>query len=183
MDLSSILGSVVSGGVTGVIGSAITGVMSYKDKQLQYKHELDMELAARETMRLEYEQKAKVAVIEGDAAVEKAEVEAFAESIRADKATYSAGIAFDKVRGGWIYAMLMVIVDFLRGIIRPATTILFIVMTFVMYFSLNRRVSIAGSDPKAVMELFGQVVTVVLYLATTTVCWWFGARGISKSVK
>jgi hypothetical protein len=180
MDLLSIVGSVVSGGVTGILGSAITGVMDYKNKQLQYKHELDMEQAARATMEAEWAQRAKVAEIEGQTKVETAELEAFSESIRSDKATYSDGIAFDKIRGGWFYALLMVLVDFLRGIIRPASTILFIVMTFVMYFSLKRKVDLAGVEPTALMDLFNQVVTVTLYLASTTVCWWFGARGLSK---
>ncbi len=180
MDLLNVVGSVVSGGVTGVIGSAITGVMDYKNKQLQYKHELDMERAARETMEAEWAQRAKVAEIEGQTKVETAELEAFSESIRSDKATYSSGIAFDKLKGGWLYALLMVLVDFLRGIIRPASTILFIAMTFVMYFSLKARTEAAGSDPKALMDLYSQVVTVTLYLATTTVCWWFGARGLSR---
>lgn len=180
MDIMSVLGSVVSGGVTGVLGSAITGIMAYKTKKLDYEHELAMEQAARETMKEEWAQRTKVAEIEAGAKVETAELEAFGESIKADRATYSDGIAFEKLRGGWIYALLMVLVDFLRGIIRPMTTILFITMTFVMYATLKTKVDLAGGDPKALTDLFGQVVTVILYLATTTVCWWFGARGMSK---
>jgi hypothetical protein len=176
----SIIGSVVSGGITGVLGSAITGFMDYKNKQMQFKHEFDMEVAARATMEAEWAQRTKVAEIEGATQVAVAETQAFQASITADKATYSTGIAFDKLKGGWFYALLMVLVDFLRGIIRPLSTVLFIVMTFVMYSSIKTRVDLAGTDPKALMDLFNQVVTVILYLATTTVCWWFGARGISK---
>ena len=183
MDILGLLGSVVSGGVTGVLGSALTGVIEYKNKQLQFKHDLEMEKAARETMEAEWAQRTKVAQIEGDTQKDVAASQAFQTSILADKATYSTGIAFDKLKGGWIYAFLMVLVDFLRGIIRPLSTILFITMTFVMYASLKGKVDAAGTDPKALMVLFDQVVTVILYLATTTVCWWFGARGNYNSVK
>jgi len=181
MDVLSLLGSVVSGGVTGVLGSAISAVISYKTQALEYRHELEMEQAARETMKEEWAQRTKIAEIEGETQKDVAATQAFQASIMSDKATYSTGIAFDKLKGGWFYALLMVMVDFLRGIIRPLSTILFITMTFIMYFSLKARVEAAGTDPKALMDLFNQAVTVILYLATTTVCWWFGARGISKT--
>lgn len=180
MDILGILGSVVSGGVTGVLGSAISGIFNYKNKQLEYKHELEMEVAARETMKEEWAQRTKVAEIEGATQSDLAAQESYQASMGMDKATYSSGIAFDKLHGGWVYAALMVVVDFLRGIIRPLSTILFIAITFIMYFTLKHRVDIAGTDPVALMDLFNQVVTVILYLATTTVCWWFGVRGESK---
>ena len=174
MDIISILGSVVSGGITGVLGSAITSVMAYKTKQLDYKHDLDMEVATRDTMKEEWAQRTKIAEVEGQTQITVADMNTLAASLAADKATYSTGLTL-----GHIGTALMVTVDFLRGIIRPAATILFTIMTFIIYARVQSRVDVAGTSPTALMDLLNQIVTVILYLSTTTVCWWFGARGIS----
>jgi hypothetical protein len=175
MDIFSILGSVVSGGATGVIGSAISSIFNYKNKQLEYKHDLDMEIATRETMKEEWAQRTKIAEVEGATQSDLAAQESFQASMLADKATYSAGLNIGKVG-----TALMVTIDFLRGIIRPVSTILFISMSFYIYFSMKEKLVATGADPTGFMDLFNQVTTVILYLATTTVCWWFGVRGESK---
>lgn len=180
MGIMDILGSVISGGVTGVLGSVISGIISYKSKQLEYKHELAMEKAAQDTMKLEWEQRTKVAEIESETKRTAAEYEAFTESIKADKATYSTAVRFEKLKLGWLYALMMVTVDFSRGMVRPASTALFSIMTFVIYFSLKHQINSVPNLSDEVIKLFGQTVTMILYLASTTLCWWFGARGISK---
>lgn len=180
MNFMDVLGSVISGGMTGVLGSAVTSFIDYKTKKLQFLHEEAMEKATQETMRLEWEGRSKVAIVEGETQKNVAESEAFLESIKADQATYSSGIEYNKIKLGWLYAFLMVLIDFLRGIIRPASTIAFVVMTFWIYASIQGKINVIPTDSTAMMDLFNQVTTVILYLSVTTVCWWFGVRGVSK---
>ena len=59
-------------------------------------------------------------------------------------------------------------VDVVRGLTRPALTWLFVALVGGIYFTL-------GADESG---LRASIVDTILYLASTTVLWWFGARQV-----
>ena len=149
----------LSGGATGLLGTALTaGVDHFQSKQRHQQElelrRLDIELANTEAASAER----KVA-IEAEAERDKAEWDALKASYHEAKTRWSSG------ESGWIVA-----VDVVRGLTRPALTWAFLALTAGIYFTL------AAND--AAMR--GRIVETVLYLTTTCVLWWFGGRQLAK---
>lgn len=168
--LTAILGGASTGGLFGLIGTGIHAWMKAKELQakLQYDRamrELDLqEIAAEsEARRAELEIQAQIEAEKAAAMVRAAEAEAGAKirtaSYRADKAAYG---------GGWV--------DSLRGIMRPVITVYTLaLMTAIGWMLYQANITMAAQP-----ELWAQVVGAAIMLATTSVTWWFGARGIDK---
>jgi hypothetical protein len=147
------IGSVLTGGATGLLGTAISHVFSYfKDKQ-KNQHTLAIMREERETIKMEIEGRERVASIEAESAKDIAESKVFAASMNADKARYSSG------ESQWL-----VMVDVVRGLIRPVLTIGLVIFVGIIW---------ATSDNPAIDN---QIVTTVLYVCTAAVLWWFGTR-------
>ena len=72
----------------------------------------------------------------------------------------------------------MQFVDFVRGMTRPALTWGFVALTGAIYFTMGDADAVVdGTAVKA------RIVDTVLYLTTTCVLWWFGARQIAKGAR
>lgn len=104
----AILKSSGFGSLIGWVGGAINRFIDLKSKKMDHAHELDMRKEDRETMRLEWESRTKVASIEGEAKVEAKAFDTMAASYLNDKAAYGGGR-----------------VDVVRGLVRPVATIVF----------------------------------------------------------
>ena len=92
-----------------------------------------------------------------------------------DRATYLAPEAH---QGSRLARWAMGLVDMVRGLMRPAiTTYTLALLTLVMLWvrELYLRAGLQMT-PTQVHELAMQCVGTVVYLATTTVVWWFGVR-------
>lgn len=150
----------VFGGLTGLIGGIAQKITDYKIKKLeaemqikQIEHELEMRKADAEIMREEWAQRTKIAE-------EESSSKDFQASFN-EPTLYSNNVTPNE-KQGW----LLVVVDFLRGVVRPFLTLYLCGVVTLMYF----RTDGATIDPQT-------VVNTVLYLTTTAVCWWFGSRG------
>ena len=97
----------------------------------------------------------------------------FTASKKNDEASYSKG---QELSAGQKW--LMVIVDFMRGMIRPSMTIYMTVLTTILYVQVMNLVGgLEGViDKDMAMQLVQQVVLVILYITTTVILWWFGTR-------
>ena len=71
--------------------------------------------------------------------------------------------------------MLMQFVDVVRGLTRPALTWGFVALTGAIYFTMGDTDAIHDGENVRV-----RIVETVLYLTTTCVLWWFGARQLAK---
>ncbi len=88
------------------------------------------------------------------------------------RASYAeAGRRWSRSDDGWA----MSLVDVIRGLVRPALTVGFLALTAAVYFTL-------GDDPVAEIDIAPRVIDTILYLSTTTVLWWFGARQAGKRI-
>jgi hypothetical protein len=164
-----IVGSVLTGGLGGIVGagSAIAGKiidLKLKDKELQEKsldhaHELALRDKDMAQARLEAESKLEVTRIDADSAAVQADLGALAAAVQADRATYG-----DSTLGR--------IVDFARGTVRPVLTAWASVL--VSYVTWQAFIALRGValGPERAMEL----VNDAMFLAGLAIAYWFGSR-------
>jgi len=146
------IASVLTGGITGLIGTAVSGVVEYFKTKQRNAHELAMIQAERETLQLEIAGRERVAEIESESARDISASESFRESLRADIARYSSGDS------PWLVG-----VDVVRGLVRPVLTLGLVAFTAWIY----------ATAPESMED---QVTSTVLYVCTAAVLWWFGTR-------
>ena len=79
----------------------------------------------------------------------------------------------------------MIVMDVIRGVIRPGLTVYLCVLTTIVYFQAVRLLLSVGiqMDVSRAMKLTELVVGTILYLTTTCVLWWFGTRNRQKPPK
>ena len=154
--MMDLLTGLLTGGATGLLGTALTTVTDYCERRARHREalasqRLDIELAEVEARSAEHR---------ATLALQSAEIEA---ETRALEASYSdARRRWSRAgEGGWIVG-----VDVVRGLTRPVLTWLLILLVAGIYWT-------ALPDEEALRT---RIVATVLYLATTCVVWWFGGR-------
>lgn len=180
--LGTFFSSILSGGVTGILGVMVQRYADLQNKKLdrelsndRYIHEEEMRRLDAEIMREEWAQRTRIAEIEAAGKVEVADSEAFAASFN-EPSLYSAKV--QPTRG---QSWMLVILDFIRGIVRPGLTIYLCVVTTLIYMHAK---TLAGSMTEAqAAELLKLVVGTILYLCTTCLLWWFGVRNKQPAPK
>ena len=145
----------LTGGATGLIGTIVSGGLKYFNMKQEQSHELKVMEMELKTMDKEAEVALKIEA-------KKQEGKEAEAAWRGLEASYrEAGQRWSTGSSGWI-----VLVDVVRGLMRPLLTLALVVLMGVIYFTL-------GVD-KPTMQ--AQIVSTVLYLATAAVLWWFGSR-------
>lgn len=176
--------SILSGGATGLFGVAIQRFFDLQNKKLdqaslkdrQY-HEQEMKRIDLEIMEKEWEGRIRVAEVETEGKSDVAESQAFAASFQ-DPKLYSANIKPDK-KQGWT----LVILDFIRGIVRPALTLYLCALTTIIYFHAKSLLITRPLEAAQALDLVKMIISTILYLTTTCVLWWFGTRNKQKAPK
>lgn len=179
--LGTIFGGIFSGGATGLIGIVLQRVADYKNKQLDMQlenqraaNELAQRRADKEITQAEYEGKLRVATAEGAAASDIAESDAFGKSLLKEPERYSTASSLTPWQN-WI----MVLLDALRGAVRPLLTIYLCALTTVVWWQVKQKMEVEDLDAEAALAVWKMVVGQILYLTTTVVLWWFGTRNKS----
>ena len=154
--------AILTGGATGLLGTAITGVMAFFQERQRHAQEMDLR-------RLDID----LARTEAAAAENVAAIEAEREGDRTDAAILTASYEeaarrWSRSGDGW----LMQLVDAVRGLTRPALTWALVALVAAIYFLLG-----ASDEVDAIRA---RIIDTVLYLATAAVLWWFGARQVAK---
>lgn len=148
-----LLGSILSGGATGLLGTAIQRYADHKNKKMDYAHQEAMQRIQIEITDKEWAGK-----------VEVADSEAFKESYKLEPKSF--GIR-------WL--------DALRGLIRPLLTLYLCALTTFIYFKAQSVLNVEYLTAEKAHELILTIINTVLYLWTTVTLWWFGTRNKSKS--
>lgn len=143
-----------TGAATGLVGTAISAGTKFMAVRQQHKHELALRDKDMELMRMEAATVDRAA----EAEAEIAEAEAMRESYREAAARWS-------VPGD---GTMMKLVDLCRGLTRPGLTWYFVVLLTIVFFTI------------ATATMQAQIISTLLYLTTTCVLWWFGARVTDK---
>jgi hypothetical protein len=181
--LGTVASSILGGGVTGLFGVAVQRIFDYKNKHLdieanekKYAHEINSKRVDAEIMQQEWAARTRVAEIEVEGRSDVAQSEAFSKSFN-EPVRYSESVKPSKGQG-W----MLVILDFIRGIVRPGLTIYLCVVTTMIYLQAHALLG-TGVDPKEALELVKMIVGTELYLCTTCVLWWFGTRNKGAAPK
>lgn len=178
--------AVVSGGATGILGVIAQRIFDHwKQKQeldklqAQFAHERGMRELDLKLMQEEWNQRVKVAQTEAAGKEAVADANAFAASFN-EPQSYS-----EHVKPGPVAGLFLVLLDFMRGIVRPGLTLYLCWIATMMYE--QSRATLALIDPSQrpveVLEIHQQIVLTLLYLFTTCVLWWFGTRNKQPAPK
>ncbi len=174
MDLFSMIGSVMSGGITGLLGTGLTKWAEFAELKEKNAHEIELKKADAAIMAQEWAARTQVAQVEADQAKSVSADTAFAEAVKAESIRYSQGVTASPAQ-----AWLLFLLDFLRGIVRPGLTIYLCAVTTAIWITAHRLAG-AGILPAQAVELLTRIVDTVLYLTTTCVLFWFGTRANPK---
>ena len=151
--------SLAAGGLTGLLGTAVSFGTRHLAKRQAHRHELELRQLDLQLAEAEAQGAARQVALETDARKHEAASTAL-------QASYSEAANRWSVVGdsGW-----MIRVDVVRGLTRPLLT----------WAGAVGLAWVWGSLPADSAES-ARVVDAVIYLASTCVLWWFGARAIDK---
>jgi len=150
------IGAVLTGGATGLLGTAVTGVMSHLERKQRHQQEVELRRLDLEITRGEQAAAERIAAVDAESRESAAAWGAFEASHR------GAAVRWSRGDSAWLVA-----VDVVRGLIRPFLTVGFLALAAVIYFGLPM-------IPPA--DVAVRLIDTILYLATTTTLWWFGTR-------
>jgi len=186
---------IILGGLTGLIGNAITSWTKYKTAKMEHEHKENM--VKLETLAMLEEAKAQISItkarIEGE--VELAEVGAYKESIEAGKEKFFGEQWVDRMfeSTGWasyllkpmamVFALMFAIIDVLRGLMRPLLTIYLTGLSTYITWLAWKVLETKGISNLAVSDavgIYSDVISTVIYLTVSAITWWFGDRSMSK---
>ncbi len=159
-----LLMGVLSGGVTGLIGTVISGGMKFFENKQKHAYELDVMKMEIEQMHVEAEIAKDVAELEMEGKDRTAAWSALEASYKESTSRMSKGDS------AWL-----VMVDVVRGLMRPVITLGTLSLMGVIYFTVAQ--GMVGPEGIPVQVT---IIQTVLYIATTAVLWWFGTRNMSK---
>lgn len=175
MDILSVVTSILGGGVTGLAGTVIQNVYSYKAKKLdielekaRHANELEQRRLDAEVMKQEWAARTQIAEVTAQGEVDKADAEAFAKSYDLEPERYSNPTTLTHAQN-WF----MVLLDSLRAVVRPAMTIYLCVLTSFIYFQTRGLITSNPGDSFALLE---KLVETILFLFVSVTLWWFGSR-------
>lgn len=183
MSILDIVLSVVSGGATGLLGAGMQMFASWakgkQDIELQ-KLKNENNLAAlklqAETIDKEWAHRVEVAKVEEQGRSTQTANEAFAASFSLEPKSYS-----EKIKPTKGQAWVLVLLDGLRGIVRPGLTVYLCVLTTLIYFQSRDLLKQENLDAVQALDITQQVIHTILYLCTTVVLWWFGTRNTQQA--
>ena len=184
MDIISGLTSVFSGGLTGLIGAGLTAFIDMKKQAAQFDHDFRMEELSLKAMSQEYAARKDIAMVEGQTEISIADAAVLKESYAADRLAYSPVTVWsDRGWYGWVLDTLLVLVDVLRGSVRPLVTYFlvgFMAVLFMRAYGAYGGINPSMQDPAVLGDIVDQIIATALYVTTTCVLWWFGTRSAQK---
>ena len=165
--------SILSGGLTGILGSAISRYSEFKTRKLELEVELKRGEQDLKQIELESARDVQIAEREAASAALSAEHAALSASQEADRASY-----LPSAKTGWT-RFFMGLVDVVRGLMRPSITLYLISLTSWIAYTLYALVQRYQHEAFSATQAFGlwsEVINMVLYLTSAAVLWWFGSR-------
>lgn len=157
--------AILTGGATGLLGTAVSFAAEYMSARQSHAREVELRRLDMELARVE-------AAAAGSAAAIAAESAESAAAWSALEASYrDAGRRLGRADSPWL-----TVVDVARGLLRPLLTLGSLALVAAIYFSL-------GATDVEILDIRPRIVDTVLYVSTTCVLWWFGARGVDKRAR
>ena len=161
--------SLAAGGATGLVGTALSYATRHLGARQAHHQEVELRQLDLQIAEVEAQAAERQTALETDARRLETDTRRQEAEWEAMRASYQEAARRWSRPGdsGW-----MVLVDVVRGLTRPALTWASLVGLGWIWWSLP--VEAAASE---------RVVDTIIYLASTCVLWWFGARGIDKGLR
>lgn len=187
----------ILGGLTGIIGTALTSIMNFKTQKLKNEHEIN--LIRAQTAAMIEESKAQIEItktrIEG--AVELADADAYIQSIKeGNKSVFNdkwidnlfavqGKMRYISVPVAVLIAFLFGFIEWVKQFMRPGLTAYLVIMTSWITLVSKDILTKAGVGTGGITGdqaylIFTQVVGIIIYLTVSCVTWWFGDRRVAK---
>lgn len=158
-DILEIVGAGASGGITGLFGTLITGTLDFFNRRSERKHQLQMMAHELKVLELEATQENMRLQTEADTKMALADVDALKASYTEAAKRWSDGSS-----------PILVWVDVMRASVRPLLTYMFCIAILVLWWHTGD------------LDTSQRIVATILYLASASCLWWFGARATSKAM-
>ncbi len=172
-----LLGSILSGGATGLLGTIIQRIADHAQHKLdlemekqKFEHDIALRKVDAEIQAQEWASRTKVAEVETAGASDVADSKAFAASYN-EPQRYSEGLTLTKNQS-W----LMVALDFFKGAVRPGLTVYLCFLTTAIYVQAKFLIKQSDLTVQQEYDLVVTIINTILYLFTTCVLWYFGTR-------
>ncbi len=176
--LDSVL-SVISGGATGLIGTAVQGYYTYQSKKLDIDlekskaaNEIELRKIDIQLQAAEWASRTQIAEVTAQGETDKADAQALAASYLNEPQQYTEKTLLTHAQN-WIFVFL----DAFKAVIRPGLTIYLCAITTMIYIQTRGLIKTDVGDSFALLQ---KLVDTILYLTTTCVLWWFGSRNKVK---
>jgi len=186
---------VLLGGVTGLLGNAITAFTNYKSTKMDNEHKEKM--VELETKAMQEEAKMQIAIKQTEiaGAIELADTNAYTESIKSANVSTFSEKWVDRlfsIEGKCRYlsipialflSVLFGFVEFLKGFMRPGLTAYMVGMSTVityMAWDIIQKQGLATMTADQAINIYNETTSIIIYLTVSCVTWWFGDRTMSK---
>ena len=166
-----ILTSLLAGGLTGLLGTVLTGGLKIFHKRQAHRQEIELRKIDLSMINAEAAAAERVAVIEAESEKAQAEYDALQASYKEAATRFTEGYRMSSAQ---VWVLLGI--DVVRGLMRPALTLFLVISTTTIYFSLT------GAMDLPAVEMQERIIATLLYLTTTCVTWWFGGRTVEKTM-
>jgi hypothetical protein len=185
--LTSLISTVIGGGITGLAGVAIQRFFDLKNQSAKLAsdaqanaHELAMKDMDIKAMSAESLAGFKTSVLTATSAEAVSDNDVFKQALALEPQRYASTSSVTNGQN-WI----LVILDVIRGLVRPGLTAYLAVLTSLIYWQSTKVLSHEGMtlDPEKAYDLINQCMTTVLYLFTTCTLFYFGTRNKASEAK
>lgn len=178
-----LLTTAAGGGLFGVIGGLFKqGIDAWQRKKqaeldlevLKEKNRHESEITDKQTEQLKLEAANAITLSELNKSkeIDIAQLGAIQTALSTDRASYATGE--QSKNSGWFVA-----VDVVRGLIRPGLTLILTTMIIVLSFWMWSNIPTNMlTDPDFLKQTFYRLIDATIYLSTTALGFWFGARGV-----
>ena len=178
----------LAGVLSGVGGSLVSNIFNFFSSKEKNKHEIAL-IDAR-IREIEAESKAKIQMVEIQSEVQKEVANQVSFDLSqqyGNRSLIESEMILKLFESKWtkwlggLLVLLMGIVDIVRAAMRPAITIVLMLITSVITY---QHLQIVDANKELVdTAMISMIFDSIIYLTFTTVGWWFGDRTIGKFVK
>lgn len=170
--LIELLSSAFGGGLVGAIASGFGKFMDNRKElkmlELEHQHDIAMSTHEKDMARMQLESERALATIDADVRISEADYASLEASMEADTARY-AGVDTSKT-SRWL-----VLVDVVRGLMRPAITGTLTVYLVALTFYCFAKYGVEFDSANVAAMTFA-VIEGLSTTATLALSWWFGSR-------
>jgi hypothetical protein len=188
--LVSLLAGGGLGSIIGLIGAALTKIEEVKKREQDYRLAVLQAEQTRELVKIEQAHAIQLATLNAASQERLADIQAqsrademasadFRVAHESDRATYSLPGVQEKSR---LVRWMMGLVDFLRGVIRPAATVYSFVLLTMLIWWVQRLYDqkLVTMTPDQANKLAQDVIGTTTFLVSSVTAFWFGSRSAKK---